>query len=189
MREAEAKEKQKLKEELEKFTADKDKDVADWRKKKKLVDAETAKQLAAVREEEKADVLKIESDSKLVVAKIDSERDIQLSKIRSTGTAEAEKIKIETDTYIRAKKAHAEAEIAKNTAISLKLQADAEQFAAKQLIAKRKYEAKMRSLQSLRALANNNALAISGNSKDNIMAQLLANQQGGAVLGLNSGNF
>merc|ERR1712050_414815 len=37
VREAEAKEKQKLKEDLEKFTAEKDRDVADVRKKHKLV--------------------------------------------------------------------------------------------------------------------------------------------------------
>merc|ERR1719159_2289085 len=55
VREAEAKEKQKLKEDLEKFTAEKDKDVADVRKKKKLVDAVTQQQLAVVRENEKAD--------------------------------------------------------------------------------------------------------------------------------------
>jgi len=189
VREAEAKEKQKLKEDLEKFTADKDKDVADVRKKKKMVDAETEKQLSVVRENEKADVLEIKSNAELVVAKLNSERDVRLSKIRSAGSAEAEKIRIETETYIQTKKANAEAEIAKNNAMSLQLRAEAEAFSAKQLIAKRKYEAKMRSLQSLRALATNNNLAIAGNSKDNVMAQLLANQQGGAVLGINANNF
>merc|ERR1712176_1218299 len=188
VREAEAKEKQKLKEDLEKFTAEKDSDVAELRKKKKMVDAETQKQLAAVREEENADVAEIKSKAELVVAKLNSERDVKLSKIKSTGKAEADKIKIETATYLQTKKAHAEAEIAKNNSQSLGLRAEAEAFSAKQLIAKRKYEAKMRSLQSLRALANNNSLSISGNSKDNILAQLLANQQGGAVLGVNA-NF
>jgi len=70
VREAEAKEKQKLKEDLEKFTAEKDKDVADIRKKHKLVLAETDKQLAVVRENEKADVLEVKSNAELVVAKL-----------------------------------------------------------------------------------------------------------------------
>ena len=152
------------------------------------MDAETAKQLSAVREDENADVAEIKSKAELVVAKLNSERDVKLSKIKSAGRAEADQIKIETATYIQTKKAHAEAEIAKNNAKSLDLRAAAEAFSAKQLIAKRKYEAKMRSLQQLRALANNNSLAITGNSKDNMLAQLLANQQGGAVLGIN-GNF
>eukprot|EP01083_Nonionella_stella_P066333 174583_1 len=186
VRETEAKEKQKLKEELEKFTAEKDKDVADLRKKKKNVDAETEKQLSIIRETQAADVLDIKSKGDLVVAKLNSERDIRLSQLKSAGQAEADKIRVETDTHLATKGADADAEIAKNSAISLKLRAGAEAFSAKQLVAKRKYEAKMRSLQSLRALANNNSLAITGNSKDNIMAQLLANQQGGAVLGINA---
>merc|ERR1712154_103917 len=118
-------------------------------------------------------------------AKLNSERDVRLSKIRSSGKAESEKIRIECDTYLQTKRADADAQIAKNKAVSLKMRADAEAFSARQLVAKRKYEAKMRSLQSLRALATNNSLAIAGNSGDNIMAQLLANQQGGAVLGIN----
>jgi len=185
VREAEAKEKQKLKEDLEKFTAEKDKDVADVRKKKQLVLAETQKQLSVVRENETADLLDIKSNAELVVAKLNSTRDVKLSQIRSAGIAESDQIKIETETYVLTKRAAAEAEVAKNSATSLKLTSEAEAFAAKQLVAKRKYEAKMRSLQSLRALAGNNSLAISGNNKDNIMAQLLANQQGGAVLGIN----
>jgi len=186
VREAEAKEKQKLKEDLEKFTAEKDKDVADVRKKKQLVLAETSKQLSVVRENETADLLDIKSNAELVVAKLNSTRDVKLSQIRSGGYAESEKIKIETETYLMTKRAAASAEVAKNDATSLKLTSDAEAFAAKQLVAKRKYEAKMRSLQSLRALAANNSVAISGNNKDNIMAQLLANQQGGAVMGINA---
>merc|ERR1719411_2111719 len=150
VREAEAKEKQKLKEDLEKFTAEKDKDVADLRKKKKLVDAVTDQQLAVVRENEKADVLAIKSNAELVVAKLNSQRDVRLSQIRSGGSAEADKIKIETETYVQTKRADAEKEIAANNAQSLALTSAAEKFAAVQLKAKRKYEAKMRSLQSMR---------------------------------------
>jgi len=186
VREAEAKEKQKLKEDLDKFTAEKDKEVADVRKKYKLVLAETAKQLAVVRENEAADVLEVKSNAELVVAKLHSQRDVRLSQIRSSGVAESEKIKVETETYVQTKRANAEAEIAKNNAQSLALTSSAEKFAAVQLRAKRKYEAKMRSLQSMRSLSGNSSLAIAGNSKDNMMAQLLANQQGGAVLGVNS---
>jgi len=186
VREAEAKEKQKLKEDLDEFTAKKDKDVADVRKKHKLVLAETAKQLAVVRENEAADVLEVKSNAELVVAKLHSQRDVRLSQIRSGGSAEADKIKIETETYVQTKRADAEAQIAINNAKSLTLTSQAERVAAEQLRAKRKYEAKMRSLQSLRALAGNQSLAITGNSKDNVMAQLLANQQGGAILGINA---
>merc|ERR1712141_3206 len=111
-------------------------------------------------------------------------RDVRLSQIRSGGSAEADKIKIETETYVQTMRANAEKEIATNNAQSLALMSSAENFAAQQLRAKRFYEAKMRSLQSMRALATNNSVTIAGNSKDNVMAQLLANQQGGAILGI-----
>merc|ERR1719471_636362 len=189
VREAEAKEKQQLEEDLDKFVAEKDSDVAELRKKRENVKAETEKQLSAVRENQRADEVEIKSKAELVVAKLNSERDVKLAQIKSGGQAEAEKIKIETQTYLQTKRAHAEAECAKNNAKSLDLSAEAEAFAAKQFIAKRKYEAKMRSLQSLRALAQNGSLAITGNSKDNMLAQLLANQQGGAVLGVNANQF
>merc|ERR1719445_1386454 len=110
VREAEAKEKQKLKEDLEKFTAEKDKDVADIRKRKQLVLAETQKQLSVVRENETADLLDIKSNAELVVAKLNSTRDVKLSQIRSEGIAESEKIKIETETYLQTKRAAAQAE-------------------------------------------------------------------------------
>jgi len=59
-------------------------------------------------------------------------------------------------------------------------------YAAQQLIAKRKYEEKMRSLQTLQALSSNPNVALSGNNKDNAVAQLLSNQRNGVMLGLNS---
>merc|ERR1711994_884221 len=110
-------------------TAEKDKEVADVRKKHKLVLAETDKQLAVVRENEAADVLEVRSNAELVVAKLHLQRDVRLSQIRSGGSAEADKIKIETETYVQTKKADAEAEIAKNNAKSLTLQSSAEKFA------------------------------------------------------------
>merc|ERR1712113_1217713 len=124
-------------EDLDKFTAEKDKEVADVRKKHRLVLAETAKQLAVVRENEAADVLEGKSNAEFV-AKLQSQRDVRLSQIRSSGVAEADMIKIETETYVQSKKANAEAEIASNNAQSLGLTSSAEKFAAVQLKAKRK---------------------------------------------------
>merc|ERR1712083_1164110 len=108
--------------------------------------AETDKQLAVVRENEHADVLEVKSNAELVVAKLHSQRDVRLSQIRSGGSAEADKIKIETETYVQTMKANAEMEIATNNAQSLALMSNAEKYAAQQLRAKRFYEAKMRSL-------------------------------------------
>jgi len=185
VREAQEKEKQRNKEDLEKVTAEKEKTVAEARKRQQLVQAETSKVLAEIKEQEKSDVLEIDSKSKLVVAQLNAQRDMALAKIRSGGSAEADKIRIETQAYVKSKQAEASAVVSKNQAKCLHLSAEAEGFAAKTLVAKRKYEEKMRSLQTLRGLSSNNAVAISGTSHDNFMTQILANQKGGAILGIN----
>jgi len=185
-RESEAKSKQKNKEELEKFEAQKEKDVATSNKKYQLVNAETSKILAVIREQEKAEVLEIQTNGAFAVAEIVAKKDITLSKIRSEGQAESEKIRIETDTFVNQKRAEAEAQVAENRAKCLQIKAKAEMYAAQQLIAKRKYEEKMRSLQTLQALSSNPNVALSGNNKDNAVAQLLANQRNGVMLGVNN---
>ena len=184
-REAEAKDKQRCKEDLDKYIAEKDAEVAEFNKKRQLVLAVTNKMLAAVREQERYDVLSIQQANKLEVAKINAERDVTLAKIKSEGVAEADQIKIHADTYVLEKRADAKRVVATNNAKGLDMTAKAEAFAAKALMARRTYEAKMRQLQTMRALGNNPQVAIAGDSKDNIMAQVLANQMGGAVLGIN----
>jgi regulator of protease activity HflC (stomatin/prohibitin superfamily) len=187
-REIEAKSKQASKEAIEKFQAQKDKEVAESNKKYQLVAAETSKVLAVIRETEKAEVLEIETSGKLAVAEINAKKDISLSKIRSQGQAESEKIRIEAETYVLHKKAESEAIVAESKAQSLDIKAKAEKYASQYLQSKRKYEEKMRSLQTLKALSNNPNVALSGNSKDNHVAQLLANQRNGALLGINANN-
>ena len=159
--------------------------LAEGRKKREYEYAITQKQLAQIREQQDADCAEIKANGNLVVAKLNKERDIAKAKILSGGKAEAEKIKTETDVYIRTQRADADAVIAKNVGISLGLEAESEEYAAKQLVAKRLYEKKMRSLQSLRGLATNDNVLLVGNNGDNITAQLVANQKGGAVLGIN----
>ena len=141
--------------------------------------------MAAVREQERYDVLSIQQENRLEVAQINAQRDVTLAKIKSEGHAEAEKIRIHSDTYVIEKKAEAKKVVAGNNAKGLDMTAAAEAFAAKALLARRTYEAKMRQLQTMRALGNNPQVAIAGDSKDNVMAQVLANQVGGAVLGVN----
>lgn len=180
----ESKTKQAAQEDLAEFDAQKNGEMAEGKKKAAAVDAETSKQLAAVREQQDDDTSGIEANSELTVAKLESQCKILKSQIESKGTAEADKIKTEYVVYTQTKRADADAEIAKNNAESLIKEAEAEKYAAKLLAAKRSYDQKMRGLQSMRALAGNNNVCVAGNSKDNVMAQLLANQKAGAVLGI-----
>eukprot|EP01084_Bolivina_argentea_P048672 89639_1 len=177
-------EKSNTDEQMDNFIADKDTELAELVKKKKLVYAETSKQLAQIKEEQDADVLQIKANSELIVAELNKQTDIQKSKIESVGISEADKIKIETNVYIQTIKASADAEIAKNDGMSLQLKAKAEKYAANELIAKRLYEQKMRSLQMLRGLSTNCDVVVAGNCNDNITAQMVANQKGGVVLGI-----
>lgn len=185
LKEVEAKAKQKFREDLATFTAEQDSLVADKNKDLAKVKAETNKQIAVVKEQEKADVMEIDSKAKLTVAQINSKRDVLLSKIRQEGKAEADRLKVESGTYVATKKAEASREIAENEAKCMELTAEAEAAAASELGSRRMYEKKMRSLQSLRALSQNNELCIAGNHNDNIVAQLIANNQQGNILGVN----
>jgi len=186
IKELEAKAKQKAVEDLAEFTAEKDELMADAKKKLALVEAETRKQIAVVEEQAKADILDVKSNASLVDAKINAERDVKLAKIRENGMASSEQIKVESKTYVATKEAEAARQIAENKAECMELQASAEREAAKQLVAQRKYNRMMRSLQAMRALAVNKDMCVAGNNGDNVVAQLLANVQSGAVLGLPS---
>lgn len=185
MAEEQAKTKQKAQEDLAEFDAKKDGELADKNRTLRAVKAETSKQLAVVKEQQDDDTSGIEADSELVCAKLDKQTKILKSQIQSRGLAEAAKIKIEQETYIQTKKAEAERIIAENHAMSLIQEAEAEKYSAEQLRAKRKYEKMMRGLQMMRGLALNNNVCVAGDSKDNVVAQLVANQKGGAVLGIN----
>merc|ERR1712154_260675 len=165
--------------------AEKDSLVADKKKDLNQVHAETDKQIAVIKEQQKADILGIDAKAKLFVAQINSKRDVLLSQIREQGRAESGKISVESTTYVAGKKAEAQRIIAENQAKCIELKAGAELEASRGLSARRECTKKMRSLQTLRALSQNNDLCISGNHNDNIVAQLVANAKQGNVLGIN----
>jgi len=184
IKEIEAKSKQKADEDLANYTAEQDNLVADGRKRLDLVNAETHKQIAEINEQAKADILNIKSNASLVDAKINAERDVKLARIRENGTAQSEQIKVESKTYVATKEAEAQRVIAENQAQCMDLSASAEAEAAEQLASQRQYNKLMRSLQSMRGLAANKDFCVSGNNGDNLVAQLLANVNSGAVMGL-----
>merc|ERR1719233_2127842 len=147
--------------------------------------ADTSRELADIREQEKAEILSINSESNLEVSKIRSERDVSIAKIMSTGKAEADAIEVETRVYVEKLKADASVKIAKNKAVALNHQAHAEMEAAKALVQKRDYDEKFKHLRILKGVAENRQCAISGHSGDNQIAQLLAGTHAGNVIGLN----
>lgn len=121
----------------------------------------------------------------LEIAELNAKQRILVAKIKSEGNAESEKIKIEANTYCIAKRAETAKNVAENKAQAVALNAEAEKIAAAQLEARRTYEQRMRSLQSLRALSSNQNVTIAGSSNDNIVAQLCAVHRAATNIGLN----
>lgn len=185
IREKEAKEKQGATEDLQKYDAEKMMEVAEFKKTFLHEKAITAKQVAEIKERQSSDKLEIKSKSDLQVSEINKKRDILLATILTGGRAEALRLRIESETYVEQTNASAKKIIAENNAHCMKLEADAEQFAVKHLEQKRLFDVKMRGLQTMRSLANNNNICIAGHSKDNIVAQMIAANQSSKILGLN----
>jgi len=187
IRETETKEKQIKKEDLEKLEAGLQRTLAEITKKLNKIRADTSRELADIKEREKAEILNIQSESNLEVSKIRRERDVSIAKIRSSGKAEADAIEVETRVYIEKLRADAAVKIAKNRATALNFQASAEMDAAKSLTQKRDYEQLFKRLRVLRGLAVNPQCAIAGNSGDNPIAQLMAGSEAGKMVSLTLG--
>merc|ERR1719361_1309830 len=114
--EKEKKETQAMKEKLEQFEAGCKRRLANEKAKLDLIRAETRKILSAIKEQENADVLKINADSKLTVAEINAKKEVELASIEAQGKATAEQIRVETRTYKITTLANADKEVAKKKA-------------------------------------------------------------------------
>jgi len=183
--EKEKKEKQLMKEKLEQYEAECKKRLAAEHARLGLIKAETKKILSEIREQENADTLKIEADSKLQVSEIDRQKEVQLAQIRAKGAAEGEQLAVEARAYVLKTLAQADATVAKLKGDALTVVAQAENAAVKGLASKRLYDEKMRQLNVIQGLSHNTDVSISGLSKDNTVAQLLASGRGAAILGVN----
>lgn len=183
--EKEKKERQAMKEKLEQYEAECKKRLAAEHAKLGLIKAETKKILAEIREQENADTLKIEADSKLQVSTIDREKEVQLSEIRARGQAEGEQLRVEARAHVLQTLAAADASVAKLKGEATTVIASAENSAVKGLASKRKFDQKMRQLNVIQGLSQNTDVSISGTSKDNYVAQLLASGRNAAIMGVN----
>lgn len=183
--EREKKEKQAMREKLEQYEAECKKRLAAEHAKLGLIKAETKKIISEIREQENADVLSIDADSKLQVSKIDRTKEVELADIGAKGQAEGEQYSVEARAYVLKTLAAADAEVAKKKGEALTVVAGAENSAVKGLEAKRRFDQKMRQLNVIQGLAQNTDVSISGSSKDNYVAQLLASGRGAAILGVN----
>lgn len=159
--------------------------LAEETRKTDLYKAETDKMESEVLEKQKAAVLRIKADSDLRVAKLNNEKEQLVERIRAEADAESRVILSEMKTSVLLQEAEARKIVAQNEAERLAIEAEAELVAAKKLRAKREFDLKVAQLRTLRRLSANKKLALSGSNNDNIVAQLMAAQNAGAVMGLN----
>jgi len=182
--EKEKKHKQAMKEKLEQFEAEQKKQLATEHASLDVIRATTKMLISEIKEQESADVKRVDADGQLIVSKIEAKKDVELSTIKAQGSAEAEQIKVETRAFITTTMAEADEDVAQKKAESLRIEADAESVAATELAAKRMFDEKMLQLSVVQKLASNREVSISGNNTDNMVAQLLSNSRGAAIMGL-----
>merc|ERR1719499_791573 len=183
--EKEKKEKQLMKEKLEQHEAECKKRLAAEHSKLQLIKAETKKILSEIKEQENADVVKIDAEGRLKASEIDRKKNVQLAQIKARGEAEGEQLRVEARAYVTKTLATADAEVAKLKAEALSVLAQAESQAAEGLSSKRMYDEKMRQLNVIQALSHNSDVAIAGHTKDHMVTQLLSSTRQAAVLGVN----
>lgn len=159
--------------------------LAEETRKTDLFKAETDKMESEIVEKQKAAVLRIKADSDLRVAKLNNEKEQLVERIRAEGNAESRVILSEMKSAVLLQESEARKMVAQNEAERLSVEAQAELVAAKKLRAKREFDLKVAQLRTLRRLAANKKLSLSGTNNDNVVAQLMAAQNAGAVMGLN----
>jgi hypothetical protein len=152
-----------------------------------LYEAESRAIIADIDEKLNADTLDLRTSSELKVAQLAKAKELITAQLEAEAIAESRTILSEMEAWVNKTKAEAKAAVAKNNALTLQAQAAAEQVASTKLRHRRDFEAKMAHLRVLKNLAANNKLVLSGTNKDSVVAQLLATQQGAAMVGLNVG--
>jgi len=152
-----------------------------------LFEAETRAIIADIDEKLNGDSLDIRTSSELRVAQLTKAKELITAQLDAEANAESRTILSEMEAFINKAKAEARATVAKNNASTLLATAQAENIAASKLKQRRDFEAKMAHLRVIKNLASNSKLVLSGTNKDSVVAQLLATQQAGAMVGLNIG--
>lgn len=141
--------------------------------------------VADINEKLEADLLHIEQSSNLKIKQLNNEKMLILAEMDAGAKADVKTMRTKLEAECEVLRAQTKLKVAQNEALRIALEAEAEQYAASRLVAKRDFEAKMAHLRVVKNMALNKKLTVSGNSKDSVVAQLMAAKQAGAVLGLN----
>jgi hypothetical protein len=167
---------------MKKLMASSERNIADEEAKKeralitkgqKEIEAQRKKQLAIIKAEEEAEVLKYKAESEVINAKIKGEKEASLMILKAEGEASAQKIKVDQQALVEVVKAQAELEAAENIAKALLIEAEAEEKASIQLKEKRSHDLAMSRLVALEKLTKNGKIIISGEQGDSLIKSVV----------------
>ena len=167
---------------MKKLIASAERSIADEEAKKeralitkgqKEIEAQRKKQLAIIKAEEEAEVLKYKAESEVINAKIQGEKEASLMILKAEGEASAQKIKVDQEAQVEIIKAQAELEAAENISKALIIEADAEEKASSQLKEKRAHDLTIEKLQALEKLTKKGKIIISGENGDNLIKSVV----------------
>lgn len=137
------------------------------------IEAQKKKQLAIIKAEEEAVVMKSKAESELLNAKIQGDKEASLLILRSEGEYQAKKIQVDQDSETEKIKAKSELDSAENIAKALIIEAEAEEKAQNQLKEKRLFDLNMERLKALENIAKNGKIVISGNNGDSLISNVV----------------
>lgn len=177
---------QLLREELAEAQAKNEQRIANEMKITHKFEAETAKLIAGILEEQNAQVRHITTAGELEVARLEKAKELELASLAAEATAEVARIKTEMEAYVMTVKANSDAEVKILEAEELKIIAEAEGQASSKLAHRRDYMAKMSQLRVLQNLGQNDQVVISGTNKDSVVAQMVGAKNSSLALGLSS---
>lgn len=175
---------QKNKEDQEKEVEVGTRAVAQIRKKLDAVNAESAKMVAAIKEDQSAKVREIVATSNLKVQELDSETIKVLTEHDAKAKASSEKLLADTDAFVMKKLAEAELEEEKCKAKSKEVIAKAEGAAAKKLQHVRHYKLQKQQIAMYSALAENPNLVVTGTGGkgQSLLADMMVSQKQSQIL-------
>eukprot|EP00501_MAST-03F_sp_TOSAG23-6_P000952 GSMAST32.ASY1.ANO1.988.1 assembled CDS len=175
---------QKNKEDQEKETERGTRAVAEARKILDSVNAETSKKVAAIQEEEAAQIREITAKGRLAVQKLDSETVNVLEQYKAKAAATSEKLNAECDAFVMKRNADALLAEEKCQSECKAVVAAAEGAAAKSLESVRQYNLKKQQIAMYSALADNENVVVTGTGGkgQSLLADMMVAQKQGQIL-------
>jgi len=147
----------------------------------KVLETKMNKVLAEIEADQKLEVNRINAEAGFEAGKINAEKEKISLELEAKGKAEVAKVEAEAEKYVIEVKSKAAVTTSQLKGEATSVESKAEKDAALKLKAKREYELELRKIQVWKSLSSNNNTVITGDSGDNLPAQMYAFYQANQV--------